>query len=124
MAEGDGGGKGLVRLDDFEGELEEYWQEAKGLKVFDKKGDEIGSVEDLYVYEEAEAVHLIKADIDGRRLLIPVDAVTTVGEEGVEVEQDRVKIVESPEHDSEDPPDLETSRATFEHYGYPDQLAL
>jgi len=31
-------------------------------------------------------------------------------------------ILGSPEYDSEEVPDLETSRAAYAHYGYPDQL--
>ena len=113
----------LVTLDDFEGELEEHWQDIQGLKVLDKNGDEIGSVEDLYIYEDASAVHLVKVDIEGRHFLIPVDAVTNVSDEGgVEVEQTKEVIMGSPEYDSEDVPDPETSRAAYEHFGYPDQL--
>jgi sporulation protein YlmC with PRC-barrel domain len=122
MAQGNGGGPNLVRLDDFEGEIEEHWQDARGLKVLDKNGDEVGTVEDLYIYEEAQAVHLLKVEIEGRHVLIPIDAATNVTEEGVEVEQDKGTIMESPEHDSEDVPDLEASRAAYAHYGYPDQL--
>ena len=124
MAQGNDGGSGLVKLEDFEGELEEHWQDAQGLKVLDKNGDEIGTVEDLYIYEDAQAVHILKVEIEGRHLLIPVDAVTNVADEGVNVEQDKNTIMESPEFDSEDVPDSETSRATYEHFGYPDQLAL
>jgi sporulation protein YlmC with PRC-barrel domain len=123
MAQGNGGGPSLVKLDDFEGELEEHWQDAQGLKVLDKFGDEVGSVEELYIYEDAEAVHLLKVEINGRHFLIPVDAVTSVSDEGVEVEQNKDTIMESPDYDSEDVPDAETSRAAYEHYGYPDQLA-
>ncbi len=113
----------LVKLDDFEGELEEHWQDVQGLKVLDKNGDEIGSVEDLYIYEDASAVHLIKVDIERHHFLIPVDAVTNVSDEGgVEVEQTKEVIMGSPEYDSEDVPDPETSRAAYEHFGYPDQL--
>jgi sporulation protein YlmC with PRC-barrel domain len=119
-----GGGSKLVRSEDFEGELEEHWQDAQGFKVLDKNGDEVGTVEDLYIYEDAQAVHLLKVEVDGNHFLIPVDAVTNVSEEGVEVEQAREAIVESPEHDSEDVPDPETSHAAYEHFGYPDQLAL
>src|SRR5919199_1899228 len=119
-----GGGSKLVKSEDFEGELEEHWQDAQGLKVLDKNGDEIGTVEDLYVYEDAQAVHILKVEIEGRQLLIPVDAVTNVADEGVNVEQDKNTIMESPEFDSEDVPDSETSRATYEHFGYPDQLTL
>lgn len=118
MTQENDGGSGLVRLDDFEGELDEHWQDAKGLKVLDKFGDEVGSVEDLYVYEEAQAVYLLKIEAEGRHLLIPIDAVTTADEEGVNVEQDKDMILRAPEYDSEDIPDRETSRATHDHFGY------
>ena len=121
MAENDGGSK-LVRLEDFAGELEEPWQEAQGLKVRDKFGEEVGTVEDLYIYEDAQAVHLIKVDLEGRHVLIPVDALTTATEDGVDVEQDKGTMTESPEFDSDEVPDVETSRAAYAHYGYPDQL--
>ena len=121
MAENDGVSK-LVRSEDFEGELEDPWQEAQGLKVRDKFGEEVGTVEDLYILEDAQAVHLIKVDVEGRHVLIPVDAVTTATEDGVDVEQDKGVIAGSPEHDSDDVPDTEASRAVYAHYGYPDQL--
>jgi ribosomal 30S subunit maturation factor RimM len=122
VGENDGGSK-LVKLEDFEGELEEPWHEAQGLKVRDKFGEEVGTVENLYVYESAQAVHLIKVDLEeGRHVLIPVDALTTATEDGVDVEQDRGTIKESPEFDSDEVPDAETSRAVYAHYGYPDQL--
>ena len=124
MAQGNDGGSRLVGLDDFQGELEEPWQDVQGLKVFDKNGDEIGSVEDLYVYADAEAAHLLKVTGDEGSILIPVDAVTNASEEGVNIEQDKDLILGSPKFDSEDVPDSDTSRAAYEHFGYPDQLAL
>jgi hypothetical protein len=54
--------------------------------------------------------------------LIPVDALTTATEDGVDVEQDKDTIADSPEHDSDEVPDAEASRAAYAHYGYPDQL--
>ena len=67
-------------------------------------------------------MHLIKVDVEGRHVLIHVDAVTTATEDGVDVEQDKGVIAGSPEHDSDDVPDTETSRVAYAHYGYPDQL--
>jgi sporulation protein YlmC with PRC-barrel domain len=122
MAQENDGGQNLVKLNDFEGELEGHWQDVQGLKVLDKHGEEVGTVEDLYVYEEAQAVHLLKVEIEGRHFLIPVDAITNVQDEGVNVEQNKSVIMESPEHDSEEVPDVETSRAVYAHFGYPDQL--
>jgi len=122
MSQGNSEGLTLVKLDDFEGELEEHWQDIQGHSVLDKNGDEVGTVEDLYIYEDAQAVHLIKVAGSEHHFLIPVDAVTTVGDEGVNIEQDKELILGSPEYDSEEVPDLETSRAAYAHYGYPDQL--
>jgi len=122
MAEENGGG--LVRLDDFDGELDEDWQEAKGGKVFDKNGEEVGAVEEVYVWGQAEAAHLIKAEVDGQHVLIPTDAVTTVTENGVEVEEPKETILQSPEHDSDDVPGLDAVRAAYDHYGYTDPLSL
>ena len=124
MAQGNDEGSVLVRLEDFEGDLEEPWQDVQGLKVFDKNGDEVGTVEDLYVYADADAAHLLKVAGDEGSFLIPVDAVTNASEEGVNVEQDRDVIVGSPEFDSDDVPNLETSRAAYEYFGYTDQLGL
>lgn len=124
MAQGNDEGSVLVRLEDFEGDLEEPWQDVQGLKVFDKNGDEVGTVEDLYVYAEADAAHLLKVAGDEGSYLIPVDAVTSASEEGVNVEQDGDVILGSPQFDSDDVPDFETSRAAYEYFGYTDQLGL
>ena len=124
MAQGNDEGSALVRLENFEGELEEPWQDVQGLKVFDKTGAEIGTVEDLYVYADAEAAHLLKVKGDEVTVLIPVDAVTNASEEGVNVEQNKDVILGAPEFDSDDVPDPETSRAAYEHFGYTDQLTL
>lgn len=124
MAQGNDEGSVLVRLEDFEGDLEEPWQDVQGLKVFDKNGDEVGTVEDLYVYADADAAHLLKVAGDEGSFLIPVDAVTSASEEGVNVEQDGDVILGSPQFDSDDVPDFETSRAAYEYFGYTDQLGL
>jgi sporulation protein YlmC with PRC-barrel domain len=124
LAQGNDEGSVLFRLEDFEGDLEEPWQDVQGLKVFDKNGDEVGTVEDLYVYADADAAHLLKVAGDEGSFLIPVDAVTSASEEGVNVEQDGDVILGSPQFDSDDVPDLETSRAAYEYFGYTDQLGL
>jgi hypothetical protein len=123
MSEGEGG-ENLVKLDDFEGELDETWQDAKGRKVIDKNGDEVGTVEELYIWEGPSTVHLIRVSGDERSFLIPVHAVTNADEEAVALETSRDKVVQSPEFESGDVPDSETRRAAFAYYGYPDPLDL
>jgi sporulation protein YlmC with PRC-barrel domain len=119
-----GDGENLVKLDDFEGEVEEHWQDARGRKVIDKNGDEVGTVEELYVWETPSTVHLIAVSGDERSYLIPVHAVTNVDEEAIALEVGKGKLMDSPEFESEDVPDSETRRAAFEFYGYPDPLDL
>jgi sporulation protein YlmC with PRC-barrel domain len=97
MAQGEG--SNLVKLDDFEGELDEHWQEIRGRKVIDKNGDEVGTVEELYIWEGPSTVHLITVSGEERSFLMP-------------------------EFDSDDVPDSETRRAAFDYYGYPDPLDL
>jgi hypothetical protein len=123
MTEGDGG-ENLVKLDDFEGELDETWQDARGRKVIDKNGDEVGTVEELYIWEGPSTVHLIRVSGDERSFLIPVHAVTNADEETIALETSRDKVTQSPEFESEDVPDSETRRAAFAYYGYPDPLDL
>jgi sporulation protein YlmC with PRC-barrel domain len=124
MAGGNGGGENLVKLDDFEGELEEPWQDARGRKVIDKNGDEVGTVEELYIWEGPSTVHLITVSGDERSFLIPVHTVTNVDEETVALEVGKDKVMDSPEFESEDVPDSEARRAVFDYYGYPDPLDL
>lgn len=114
----------LVKLDDFEGELEEHWQEARGGEVLDMNGDEVGTVEELYVWEEPSTVHLLKVAGEEQSVLLPVHAVTSVDEDGVKTEEGKATILAAPEHDSEDVPDDEARRAAFAHFGYPDPLDL
>jgi hypothetical protein len=117
-------GENLVKLDDFGGEIDEHWQEAEGGSVLDKNGDEVGTVEELYVWEDASTVHLIKVTSDDGSFLIPVHAVTNVDEDGVKLETAREKVTGSPEYDSTEVPDDETRKAAFAHFGYPDPLDL
>jgi len=114
----------LVRLDDFGGEINEHWQEARGRTVLDKNGGEVGTVEELYVWKEPSTVHLIKVSGAEGSFLIPVHAVTSVDDQGVKLETARSKVTDSPEYDSDEVPDDETRRAAFDYYGYPDPLDL
>ena len=114
----------LVKLEDFGGEVEEHWREARGRPVLDKNGEAVGAVEELYVWEEPSTVHLIKASGEEGGFLIPVHAVTNVDEDGVKLEKAKDKVTGSPEYGSDDVPDDEARRATFDHDGYPDPLDL
>ena len=114
----------LVKLEDFDGEVEEHWQDTGGSKVVDSNGEEIGTVEEVYIWEEPGTAHLIEVSGEERNFLIPVHAVTNADEEGIKVEQSKRKIMDSPEYDSEGAPDDEARKSAFQHYGYSDPLDL
>ncbi len=117
-------GSDIVKLDDFEGELDEHWQDARGRRVIDKNGDEVGTVEELYIWEGPSTVHLISVSDEERSFLIPVHTVTNVDEEAVALEVGKGKVTDSPEFESGDVPDPEARRAAFAYFGYPDPLDL
>lgn len=119
-----GGSSNLVKIDDFEGEIEEHWREAGGARVLDINGEEVGTVEELYVWEEPSTVHLVKVAGEEKSVLLPVHAVTSVDEDGVKTEQGKDTLLSAPEHGSEDVPDDEARRAAYAHFGYPDPLDL
>jgi len=117
-------GSNLVKLADFEGEVDEHWQEARGRTVLDKNGEEVGTVEELYIWQGPSTVHLIKVSGEAGSFLVPVHAATNVDEDGINLESAKDKVTSSPGYDSDDVPDDETRSAAFAYYGYPDPLDL
>ena len=122
-----GTGPDLVRLSDSGLALEDLAQDVRGLDVYDKSGDRIGKVEDLYADTEERKVRFLDVSGGGflglgeKRFLIPVEAVGEVREDGgvVVVEQKRRKVAESPMFDADvvvpQPPYQDV---LYEYYGY------
>ncbi len=123
MAQGNGGSN-LVKLEDFDGEVAEHWQGARGSEVLDKNGDAVGTVEEIYVWPETGTAHLLKVSTEGRAVLLPVHAVRNVDEEGVKVEEGKETMTNAPEYGSDDVPDDEVRKAAFGHFGYADPMGL
>ncbi len=117
-------GLGLLRLGDSEFILEDQTQDIRGLNVHDNEGQEIGTVEGLYVDTEERRVRFLDVGAGGflglgeKNFLIPVEAVREVNEEGVVVDQSREKVVDSPPFDTEVVPQAPYQRDIYEYYGY------
>ena len=116
----------LVRLSDTDFRLEEPEQDVRGLDVYDNEGNEIGSVEDLYVDEAERKVRFLDVGAGGflgigeKHFMIPVEAVTDVGEDRVTSEQDTEKVTGSPPFDTDVvPPTADYQREVYIYYGYP-----
>lgn len=115
----------LVRLSDSDWRLQAPEQDIRGLDVYDDEGNEIGSVEDLYVDTEERKVRFLDVGAGGflgigeKHFMLPVEAVADVGEDGVFIEQGREKVVGSPPFDTDVvPPTTDYQRDLYEYYGY------
>jgi sporulation protein YlmC with PRC-barrel domain len=117
----------LVKLSESENiRVQEPWQDIRELDVYDINGEQIGSVEDLYVDREAQLPRFLDVAAGGflglgkKHFLIPVEEVSRdVGEEErVTVNQSRDKVVGSPDFDPDEVPRADIQRAIYAYYGY------
>ena len=118
-------GPNVARLSDSELVLEDPAQDVRGRNVYDSSGEEIGTVEDLYVDEAERRVRFLEVGAGGflglgeKHFLLPVEAVAEVSDEGVTVSQTREKIVGSPAYDPNVVPESQAQRAIYDYYGLP-----
>ncbi len=122
----------LVKLSDESEDLllEEPWQDIRGLDVTDINGEQIGSVEDLYLDNREEglvrAPRFLDVSAGGflgmgkKHFLVPVEEVSRgVGEEDrVIVNRPRDKVVGSPDFEAGEVPNEDFQRAIRAYYGY------
>ena len=92
----------LVKLSDSEFHFEDPALDIRGLGVFNRNGEQMGSVEDLYIDPERRKVRFLDVAAGGflglgeKRFLIPVEAVVKIYEDGITVNQGHDKVSESP----------------------------
>jgi sporulation protein YlmC with PRC-barrel domain len=117
-------GFGLTRLSDSDLILEDRTQDIRGVDVYDTHGEEIGTVEGLYVDEEERKVRFLDVAAGGflglgeKNFLIPAEAVREVNEDGVVVDQSREKVMDSPPFDTSVVPQAPYQGDVYEYYGY------
>ncbi len=115
----------LMKLSDSDFRLEDPEQDIRGLDVYDRDGNEIGSVEDLYVDMEERKVRFLDLGAGGflgigeKRFMIPVEAVTGVGDDRLTIEQGTEQVAGSPPFDTDVvPPTTAYQRELYDYYGY------
>ena len=115
----------LVKLSDSDISLDEPWKDISNLEVYDTHGEQIGSVEDLYVDRHARVPRFLDVSAGGflgigkKHFLIPVEEVSRdVSEEDrVTVNWDREKVLDSPEFDPDEVPKGDLQQAIYAYYG-------
>ena len=117
----------LIKLSDSENlRLREPLQDLRGLDVYDTNGEQIGTVEDLYVDQEAQFPRFLDVGAGGflgigkKHFLVPFEEVSrsVSEEERVVVRQNRDKVLDSPEFDPDEMPEADLQRAVYAYYGY------
>jgi sporulation protein YlmC with PRC-barrel domain len=114
----------LVKMSDADFRLEEPWQDIRGLDVYDVNGEQIGSVEDLYVDRVSRLPRFLEVRAGGllgigkKHFLIPIEEVSRdMDEDRVTVNQPRDKVVDSPDFDPDDVSNSDVQRAIHAYYG-------
>ncbi len=97
---------GFVKFSDSDFVFENPEQDIRGKDVYDVDGQQIGSVDDLYIDTQERKVRFLEVGAGGflgvgeKHYLIPVDSVTEVGEDRVTLEPGREKVAGSPPFDT------------------------
>ena len=90
----------LVKLSDSGLRLQDRASDVRGLGVFTRDGEQLGSVEDFYVDTVEREVRFLEVGAGGfmglgeKHFLIPVEAVTAFREGGVTADQSREEVSE------------------------------
>ncbi len=114
----------LVKFSDSDLQLTEPRQDISGHDVYDIDGEQIGSVEDLYVDRQTQEARFLDVGAGGflgigeKHFLIPFEAVSDISDERVTLNQDRDQVLGSPDFDADDVPDADAQHAIYAYYGY------
>lgn len=114
----------LVRLRDTDQTVADPDEDIRGRTVYDSGGDEVGSVEDLLIDPDDNAVRMLRVEHGGvlgfgaKSSFIPVEAVSRISEDEVHIDQSRDRIAEAPRYDPDliDEPDYYIG--LYDYYGY------
>ena len=92
--------------------------------VYDRDGERIGTVKDLYVDTEEGEVRFLDVGAGGflgigeKHFMIPMEAVTDTSGGGVMMDQSREKVEGSPELDTKGVPEDAYQQEVYDYYGY------
>jgi sporulation protein YlmC with PRC-barrel domain len=97
-------------------------EDFRGREVHNRGGQEVGTVEDMYVDREGATTRFLVVGaapgLDGGRFLIPIETVSGISSDQVTLDQDRDKVADSPSFEREVEPDRRYQVAIYRYYGY------
>ena len=114
----------LVKLGDTDLTVANEAEDIRGRTVVDRAGDEIGEVEALLIDETEAKVRFMEVGAGGflgvgeKKFLIPVDAISTIDEDHVHVDQTREHVVGAPAYEPHLATDRDYHTDVYGYYGY------
>jgi sporulation protein YlmC with PRC-barrel domain len=115
----------LVRLDDTALTLEDAADDVRGRQAVDNNGDEIGKVVGLLIDETEKKVRFLEVGSGGflglgrKRQLIPVEAITHVDADTVQIGKERGHVVGAPVYDPSIVAELRYFEDLYGYWDYP-----
>ena len=114
----------LIKLGDSDLTVADPREDVRGRTVVDRNGDEIGHVDALLIDDRESKVRFLRIASGGflgigeSTFLLPVDAVTRIGEDRIVVDQTRERIAGAPAYDPELTYDQDYYGGLYGYYGY------
>lgn len=111
----------LIRLEETGLQLAEPADDIRGRQLIDLNGEEIGKIEGLLIDQTERRVQFLEVGSGGflglgkMRQLVPVQAITNVGPDTVQIGKERTHLADAPAYN----PDIVPERRYYEDiYGY------
>jgi sporulation protein YlmC with PRC-barrel domain len=114
----------LVKLSQSDLMLTDSAEDIRGRSVRDRSGEEIGKVEDLVIDTTDRKVRLMQVAAGGvlgigeKKFLVPIDAITRITEDEVDIDQERSRVIGGPEYNPDLVPE-DYYDQVYGYYGYP-----
>jgi sporulation protein YlmC with PRC-barrel domain len=114
----------LIRLDDTDLTLETPTDDLRGRKVVDRNGDEVGDVDGLVIDERERRVRFLEVGSGGflgvgeKQQLVPVDAITSIDDDTVQIATDRTHTAAAPPYDPTLVPEPSFYEDIYQYYDY------
>jgi sporulation protein YlmC with PRC-barrel domain len=114
----------LVKLGDTDLTVADPREDIRGRTVVDRAGEEVGHVDALLIDDRERKVRFMRVASGGflglgaTTFLIPVDAITGIGEERVVIDQTRKHLAGAPAYDPDLAYDQDYYGDVYGYYGY------
>lgn len=114
----------LIRLGDTDRTVADPDEDIRGRDVTDSNGEDIGKVSGLLIDDEEGKVRLIEIASGGflgigkDTTFMPVDAITSITDDAVQIDQTREHVSGAPTYDPALIAERESYGGLFDYYGY------